>query len=136
MSDLLNDHLQSRIPGATLSWQCPPQTPNLPLWLISEDYPREGLPYEVAQALMDDPPYWSFCWASGQVLARYLLDNPSLVAGNTVVDFGAGCGVVAIAAKLAGAERAIACDLDSIALAATRVNAEASGVELEYSEDI
>jgi predicted nicotinamide N-methyase len=85
---------------------------------------------------MDDPPYWCFCWASGQVLARYLLDNPSLVAGKTVVDFGAGCGIVAIAAKRAGAERVVACDLDPIALAATRVNAKANGVELEYSDDI
>ena len=136
MQDQLESHLLSRIPGARLEWQRPPQTPELPLLLISEDYPRQGLPADVAEALMDDPPYWCFCWASGQVLARYLLDNPSLVAGKTVVDFGAGCGIVAIAAKLAGAERAIACDLDSIALAATRVNAEASGVELEYSEDI
>jgi len=136
MQDQLESHLLSRIPGARLEWQRPPQTPELPLLLISEDYPRQGLPADVAEALMDDPPYWCFCWASGQVLARYLLDNPSLVAGKTVVDFGAGCGIVAIAAKLAGAERAIACDLDSIALAAARVNAEASGVELEYSEDI
>lgn len=136
MQDQLESHLLSRIPGARLEWQRPPQTPELLLLLISEDYPRQGLPADVAEALMDDPPYWCFCWASGQVLARYLLDNPSLVAGKTVVDFGAGCGIVAIAAKLAGAERAIACDLDSIALAAARVNAEASGVELEYSEDI
>ena len=136
MSDLLNDHLQSRIPGATLSWQCPPQTPNLPLWLISEDYPREGLPYEVAQALMDDPPYWSFCWASGQVLARYLLDNPSIVKDQVVVDFGAGCGIVAIAAALAGAKRVVACDLDPNALAACEANAQRNSVKLEYSSDV
>ena len=136
MQEQLESHLKSRIPGARLEWQRPPQTPELPLLLISDDYPREGLPADVAEALMDDPPYWCFCWASGQVLARYLLDNPSLVAGKTVVDFGAGCGIVAIAAKLAGAERVIACDLDPIALAATRVNAKASGVELEYSDDI
>ena len=136
MQEQLESHLKSRIPGARLEWQRAPQTPELPLLLISDDYPREGLPADVAEALMDDPPYWCFCWASGQVLARYLLDNPSLVAGKTVVDFGAGCGIVAIAAKLAGAERVIACDLDPIALAATRVNAKASGVELEYSDDI
>ena len=27
------------------------------------------------------PPYWAFAWAGGQALARYLLDNPALVAG-------------------------------------------------------
>ena len=136
MLDLLSEHLQSRIPGATLSWQCPPQTPGLPLLLISEDYPREGLPYEVAQALMDNPPYWCFCWASGQVLARYLLENPEVVKNQTVIDFGAGCGIVAIAAAQAGAERVIACDLDPNALAACDVNAQRNGVKLEYSSDV
>lgn len=136
MLDLLSEHLQSRIPGATLSWQCPPQTPDLPLLLISEDYPREGLPYEVAQALMDNPPYWCFCWASGQVLARYLLENPDIVKNQTVIDFGAGCGIVAIAAAQAGAERVIACDLDPNALAACAVNAERNGVNLDYSGDV
>lgn len=136
MLDLLEEHLQSRIPGATLSWQCPPQAPYLPLLLISEDYPREGLPNEVAQALMDNPPYWCFCWASGQVLARYLLENPEIVKNQTVIDFGAGCGIVAIAAALSGAERVIACDLDPNALAACAVNAERNGVNLEYSSDV
>ena len=136
MLDLLSQHLQSRIPGASLSWQCPPQTPDLPLLLISEDYPREGLPYEVAQALMDNPPYWCFCWASGQVLARYLLENPEIVKDQTVIDFGAGCGIVAIAAARAGARRVIACDLDSNALAVCEVNAKRNGVILEYSNDV
>ena len=136
MLDLLTQHLQSRIPGASLSWQCPPQTPDLPLLLISEDYPREGLPYEVAQALMDNPPYWCFCWASGQVLARYLLENPEIVKDQTVIDFGAGCGIVAIAAALAGARRVIACDLDPNALAACEVNAERNGVTLECGDDV
>lgn len=136
MLDLLSEHLHSRIPGATLSWQCPPQTPNLPLLLISENYPREGLPYEVAQALMDNPPYWCFCWASGQVLARYLLENPEIVKNQTVIDFGAGCGIVAIAAALSGAKRVIACDLDPNALAACDVNAQRNGVKLEYSSDV
>lgn len=136
MPDLLKDHLQSRIPGATLSWQCPPQTPDLPLLLISENYPREGLPYEVAQALMDNPPYWCFCWASGQVLARYLMDNPEIVQNQTVIDFGAGCGIVAIAAALAGAKRVVACDLDSNALHACKINAQRNGVALDYSDDV
>jgi predicted nicotinamide N-methyase len=136
MLDLLSQHLQSRIPGAILSWQCPPQTPDLPLLLIREDYPREGLPYEVAQALMDNPPYWCFCWASGQVLARYVLEHPEIVKDQTVIDFGAGCGIVAIASALAGAERVVACDLDPNALAACEFNAQRNGVNLEYSNDV
>ena len=26
------------------------------------------------------PPFWAFAWAGGQALARYILDNPALVA--------------------------------------------------------
>ena len=63
--------------------------------------------------------YWAFCWASGQVLARYLLDHPERVRGKVVMDVGAGSGVVGIAAKIAGAKRVIACDIDPNALAAS-----------------
>ena len=84
---------------------------------------------------MEKPPYWAFCWASGQVLARHFLQHPALVADKTLLDFGAGSGVVAIAAKLAGAARAIVCDCDPHALLACRVNADLNQVALEYSED-
>ena len=132
----LRKHLKSRIPGSDLSWQRPPQTPELPLLLIGDDYPRQGLSCEIAQALMDNPPYWCFCWASGQVLARYLLENPGIIKGQTVIDFGAGCGIVAIAAALAGAARVIACDLDPNALAVCEVNAKRNGVILQYSNNV
>ena len=49
------------------------------------------------------PPYWAFAWAGGQALARYLLDNPALVAGKRVLDLGSGSGLTAIAAMQAGA---------------------------------
>jgi predicted nicotinamide N-methyase len=51
------------------------------------------------------------------------------------VDFGCGSGVVAIAARLAGAREVIACDLDEVALAATALNARLNGVELTYCDD-
>lgn len=50
------------------------------------------------------------------------------VAGKTVLDFGCGSGVLAIAALLLGAERAIATDIDPQALLATQANAELNGV--------
>ena len=84
---------------------------------------------------MENPLYWVFCWASGQVLARFLLDNPQLVRGKRVLDFGCGSGVVAIAAGLAGAREVLACDIDSLALAATRFNAQLNGVELQLADD-
>ena len=54
------------------------------------------------------PPYWAFCWPGGQAIARYLLDNPELVRGKSVVDFAAGSAVSAMAAareKTSAAEK-------------------------------
>ena len=48
--------------------------------------------------------------------------------GKTVLDFGCGSGILAIAALLLGAERAVCVDIDPQALTATRNNAEAHGV--------
>ena len=64
----------------------PPKAPELSLCLINEDYPRDSLSREQEKALMDNPPYWAFCWASGQVLGRFVLDNADWVTGKTLVD--------------------------------------------------
>lgn len=55
------------------------------------------------------------------------LDSADL-AGKTVLDFGCGSGVLAIAALLLGAQRAVAVDIDPQALLATRDNAALNGV--------
>ena len=132
----LETHLQSRIPGSRLEKTQLPQVPELSLYLINEDYPRDGLTREQAEALMDNPPYWGFCWASGQVLGRCVLDNPDWVKGKTLLDFGAGSGVVGIAAKMAGARRVILCDLDEKALQAGELNARINGVNVDFSAAI
>lgn len=113
-----------------------PLCPAVRLYLISADYPRGRLDETELQAILRDPAYWAFCWASGQVLARYILDYPDQFSGKTVLDFGTGSGVVAIAAALAGASRVIACDIDPMALDASRANAELNGVELELLDDV
>lgn len=131
----LENELRRILPGAALAIQSLPDTPALRLLLLAEDYPQGELSQEEVSLVMDNPLYWVFCWASGQVLARYLLDHPDLVRGRRVLDFGCGSGVVAIAAALAGAREVIACDIDPLALAATRVNAALNGVELVLSGD-
>jgi len=50
------------------------------------------------------------------------------VAGKTVIDFGCGSGVLAIAALKLGALRAIGVDNDAQAIEASRANAERNGV--------
>ena len=131
----LDDALSAIIPGASLRHQTLDNVPEICLTLIDDSYPRQPQPPEVMQRIMDNPLYWIFCWASGQVLARFILDKPDIVRNKRVLDFGCGSGVVAIAAKLAGAREVIACDIDPLALKATRLNAEKNGVELVMNDD-
>ncbi len=56
------------------------------------------------------------------------LDGEAL-SGKTVLDFGCGSGVLAVAALLLGAESAIGVDIDPQALLASRDNAAKNGVE-------
>jgi predicted nicotinamide N-methyase len=75
-----------------------------------------------------EPPFWAAAWPGGQALARYLLDQPGVVAGRTVLDLGSGSGLVAVAALLAGAASVVASEIDPFGAAAIRLNAELNGV--------
>ena len=77
------------------------------------------------------PPFWAFTWPGGQALARYILDHPQLVAGRHVLDFGAGNGIQAIAAMMAGARSALANDIDPVSLVAARLNAQLNKVRID-----
>ncbi len=108
---------------------------DLKLWLIDANNMDRAFSPEETRRILEDPPYWSFCWASGLALARFLAEQPHWVAGKRVLDFGAGSGVAGIAAMKAGAFEVVACDLDPLAIEACRANAELNGVTLEYSGD-
>jgi predicted nicotinamide N-methyase len=75
----------------------------------------------------DSPPFWAAAWPGGQVLARYVLDTPAVVAGRRVLDLGSGSGLVAIAAALAGAAEVVASEIDEFGTAAIPLNAEVNG---------
>ncbi len=131
----LERRLSSLIPEAKLETYTLDTKPKISLSLINADYPRGRLPADVALRLMENPLYWAFCWASGDVMAQYILQNKSMFKGKRIVDFGCGSGVVAIAAALAGAQDVIACDIDELAITATKHNAELNNVSLRYNQD-
>jgi predicted nicotinamide N-methyase len=108
---------------------------DIKLWLIDANNMHRAFSPEETRRILEEPPYWCFCWASGLVLARWLAQNPHWVHGKRVLDFGAGSGVAAIAAAKAGALEVVACDLDPLALAACQANAELNEVALSYSAD-
>lgn len=135
MTELSPDHplqqlLLKTLPRAALKLTQTDACPAISLHLIDPASLLGPLSHDEAQAVVAEPAYWTFCWASGQVLAQYLLEHPELVRGKTVVDVGSGSGIVAIAAALAGARKAYACDIDVDALTAASVNAEANRVSI------
>lgn len=113
--------------------QSPPLVPELVLHLASESLPIWHQTEEELGETGVPPPYWAFAWAGGQALARYVLDNPELVAGRTVLDLGAGSGLASIAAAKVGARSVLAIDIDPLANAATKLNAAANGVSVSIS---
>ena len=96
------------------------------LWEMTEaDLGRLNLP----------PPFWAFAWAGGQALARFILDEPTWVTGQHVLDFASGSGLCAIAAAQAGAARVQAVDIDPYATTAIDSNAAANAVQVEAIRD-
>lgn len=113
-----------------------PLTPEIQLYLLKPDYPQEALTDEARRVLMDKPPFWAFCWSSGQVLARWLRDFRESIAGKRILDFGSGSGIGAIAAALSGADEVIALDTDPLACEAIRANAELNSVNIVTAETL
>jgi predicted nicotinamide N-methyase len=75
-------------------------------------------------------PYWSAAWAGGLAVALYLREQPQVVAGRQVLDFGSGSGLCGIAAMQAGAASVVAVDIDPFAVGAIQVNARANNVKV------
>lgn len=108
----------------------PPLVPEICLHLAVEVMPLWRKTEEELQAMGVPPPYWAFAWAGGQALARYIIDNSRLVRGKTILDFGSGSGLVAIAAAKMGARSVLAADIDTYAADAIALNAKANGVNV------
>lgn len=131
LTELIADFIpEGRIEKTRLS-----QCPEICLYLLHPDYHKCRLTREQGTRLMAEPMFWPFCWASGQAIARYVLDNPEMVRDKCVLDFGCGSGVAGIAAAKAGAKKVWACDLDPLAIQAAASNCRLNGVCVELIED-
>lgn len=113
----------------------PPACPEINLWTATEVTPLWEATEAALMRVNLPPPYWAFCWAGGQALTRYVLDNPELVRGKRVLDFAAGSGATAIAAAINGAARVEAADIDPLAAAVIPMNADLNGVGVEVLLD-
>ena len=113
----------------------PPLVPEIVLHLASEVVPLWRKTEEELSEIGVPPPYWAFAWAGGQALARYILDNPMLVAGKRVLDIGSGSGLVGLAASKAGAADVLAADIDAFACAAITLNAKANDLRIATTQE-
>jgi predicted nicotinamide N-methyase len=108
--------------------------PSLPGIRLHTAHEATGL-WRLAEGDDPPPPYWAFPWAGGLALARHVLDHPETVRGRSILDLGAGSGLVAIAAMKAGAAFALAAEIDPYGVAACALNAAANGVAVEVIAD-
>ena len=95
------------------------------LWVCPTDMEPAG----AADVILRLDPGLAFGTGTHPTTALCLewLDNASL-EGKTVLDYGCGSGILAVAALLLGAKHAQAVDIDPQALTATRENAVSNGV--------
>ena len=113
----------------------PPLVPEVKLHLASEIVPIWQMTEEELEKSGLPPPFWAFAWAGGQALSRYILDNPDIVIGKDVLDFGAGSGLIGVSAAKAGAKSVLSADIDNFAVEAIMLNAEANGVEIDATAE-
>lgn len=100
--------------------------PELSLHLITPSSPWY---YQSSVPELASDPFWAVYWPGGQALTRFILDNPDVVQGKTVLDIGCGNGSVSLASRLAGAHQVIANDIDLVALASTMMNCQVNDIE-------
>lgn len=65
-------------------------------------------------------------------MSRFILDNPELVRGKTVLDFGCGCGASGLAAKSVGARQVTFNDIDEVAMEAVQLNASKNNIQVDH----
>ena len=99
-----------------------------PLWRATEtELRQQGV----------EPPFWAFAWLGGQAVSRWVLDNPHVVAGRSVLDFACGCGMSGIVALRAGAGITVGVDVDEVACVAAALNSQRNDVTLQLvCEDV
>ncbi|OUX43497.1 MAG: hypothetical protein CBE21_02270 [Proteobacteria bacterium TMED261] len=131
-----NRRLQITLPEATIEITPLPDLIPIRLSLINRDFSTGPLAPETMRAVIKNPAYWAFCWGSGLAAASYILKNPKLVKGKDICDLGCGSGVVAIAAKKAGAKNVWACDIDQDALVASKLNSLINKVKVDFIQNL
>ena len=95
-----------------------------PLWIEAT-----GEPGDIVIALDPGMAFGTGTHPSTQLVLEAAEDLLEARPGASVIDLGCGSGILSIGAAMLGASKVYACDIDPIAITATRVNAEPNGVQ-------
>lgn len=126
----LTQNIHCTLSDAKIAATSLPLCPDIKLYLISPVNMERSFTHDEIQEILHNTPYWIFCWAGGHALAHHISNQPQQFADKTILDFGSGSGVVAIAAAKANARKVIACDIDPHALDAIKANAALNHVHV------
>jgi ribosomal protein L11 methyltransferase len=99
------------------------------LWIVPS---WSGVPDPGALNLLLDPglAFGTGSHPTTRMCLRWL--DAELQPGQTVIDYGCGSGIIAIAAARLGASRVTGVDIDPLALEASRYNAQRNGVTVTF----
>ena len=111
--------------------QFPPTRISDRLWIVPSWHEPPD-PDAIAVRLDPGVAFGTGTHPTTRLCLRWLDEN--LKAGATVLDYGCGSGILAIAAGKLGAGRLTGVDIDAQALQAARANSKTNGVDADYTE--
>ena len=100
--------------------------PEIKLHLIDKSCPWY---FQSSVPELRSDPFWSVFWPGGQVLSRFIIDNPCIVKERAVLDIGSGCGALGISSSFSGAKSIICNDIDPIANISGKLNCNINKVK-------
>jgi ribosomal protein L11 methyltransferase len=111
--------------------QFPPTQISERLWIVPSWHEPPD-PHAIAVRLDPGVAFGTGTHPTTRLCLRWL--DANLQAGTSVLDYGCGSGILAIAAARLGAAAIVGTDIDPQALQAARANSEANGVVAQYTD--
>lgn len=129
--------IEARVAVADTDWvretqsQFPPTQISDRLWIVPSWHEPPD-PKAIAVRLDPGVAFGTGTHPTTRLCLRWL--DANLTAGATVLDYGCGSGILAIAAGKLGAGAITGTDIDAQALLAARANSDANAVHADYTE--
>lgn len=94
-----------------------------------DDAYEKAMKVETARLLTEKGIFWSRVWPAGLALGLHLLEESDLCTGRSVLELGAGLGIGAVCAAVAGASLVVATDIAPKGLAFAKQSVVDNGLD-------